>query len=115
MPIVLLKSQLDLRYADEHLKWDFLRRRPEKCTSSKKANQNQDSIRGSTPNVKEGAGRLLQQNLPRGDLSRCSNMRTELRLLDHLVGAMASSVGGTPRPSALACDSSDLQYNRDRP
>jgi len=25
-------------------------------------NQNQISIRGSTPNMKEGAGRLLQQN-----------------------------------------------------
>src|SRR5262245_9308438 len=32
--------------------------------------------------------RLLQQNLPRGDLSRCSNVHEEkLRLLDHLVGA----------------------------
>src|SRR5262249_57489212 len=29
--------------------------------SSKKANENQDSIRGSTPNVKEGAGRLLNK------------------------------------------------------
>jgi hypothetical protein len=28
-------------------------------------------------------------------------MRTELRLLDHLVGAMAISVGGTSMPSAL--------------
>jgi hypothetical protein len=42
-------------------------------------------------------------------------MRTVLRLLDHLVGAMESSVSGTSRPSALACDSSDLQYNRDKP
>jgi hypothetical protein len=31
----------------------------------------------------------------------CRNMRTELRLLDHLVGAMAISVGGTSMPSAL--------------
>src|SRR5215471_1633529 len=45
-----------------HLKWDFLRRRPEECNSSKKANQNRDSICGSTPNLKEAAGRLLQQN-----------------------------------------------------
>jgi len=55
-----------------HLKWDFLRRRPEECDSSKKANQNQDSIRGSTPNVKERAGRLLQQNLPGTAASGCN-------------------------------------------
>ena len=32
----------------KHLKWDFLRRRPEGCDSSKRADQNQDSIGGST-------------------------------------------------------------------
>jgi len=56
-----------------HLKWDFLRRRPEECDSSKKVNQNQDSICGSTLNLKEGAGRLLQQNLPIAVVSRYGN------------------------------------------
>ena len=71
-----------------HLKWDFLRRRPEECNSSKKANQNRDSICGSTPNLKEAAGRLLQQNLPFAAVSMCSNKRMQkLELLDHLVGA----------------------------
>src|SRR5262245_12245190 len=66
-----------------HLKWDFFRRRPEECDSSKKANQNQDSIRGSTPNVKEGVGRLLQQNRPKHGVSKCNNpcrQRIELQL-----------------------------------
>ena len=35
-------------------------------------------------NLSPGVFRLLQHNLPLGDLSRCSN---KLRLLDHLVGA----------------------------
>src|SRR5215813_3613190 len=72
-----------------HLKWDFLRRRPEECDSSKNGNQNQDSICGSTPNVKEGAGRLLQQNLPGPAVSRCSKVsgRKINTLLNHLVGA----------------------------
>jgi hypothetical protein len=32
------------------------------------------------------AKRLLQQNLPRGDLSRCSNGGAEPGLFDYLVG-----------------------------
>src|SRR5215831_5787444 len=69
-----------------HLKWDFLRRRTEECDSSKKANQNQDSILGSTLNLKEGAGRLLQQNLPVRDLSTCNNFcPPDTPLLDHLI------------------------------
>src|SRR5262245_1226083 len=35
--------------------------------------------------------RLLQQNLPGGDLSRCSNVKP--KLLDHLVGAGEKSCG----------------------
>src|SRR5262249_42313063 len=52
----------DAQMFSRRLKWDFLCRRPEECDSSKKANQNRDSIRGGTPNVKESARRLLQQN-----------------------------------------------------
>jgi len=44
----------DTQMLSIHLKWDFLRRRPEECDSSKKANQNQDSILSGTPNLKEG-------------------------------------------------------------
>jgi hypothetical protein len=33
------------------------------------------------------AKRLLQQNLPGGDLSRCGNVFKQVRLLDYLVGA----------------------------
>jgi len=44
----------------KHLKWDFLRRRPEECDSFKKANQNQDFYLWQYR--ESGAGRLLQQN-----------------------------------------------------
>ena len=43
----------DAQMLSIHLKWDFLRRRPEECDSFKKANQNRDTICGST--AKEGA------------------------------------------------------------
>src|SRR5262249_35019213 len=66
-----------LRYADAQYtayNWDFLRRRREECDFSKEANQNKDSIRGCTPNVKESAGRLVQQSLRISAMSRCSNV-----------------------------------------
>jgi hypothetical protein len=58
----------DAQMLSIHLKSDFLRRRHEECNSSKKANQNRDSICGSTPNLKEAAGRLLQQNRHRPEI-----------------------------------------------
>jgi hypothetical protein len=64
MPIVLQKSQLtsDAQMLSIRLTMrDFLRRHPEECNSSKEANQNKDSIRGCTPNVKESAGRLCNK------------------------------------------------------
>src|SRR5262245_17029919 len=45
---------------------------------------------------------LLQQNLPRGDLSRCSNVREQRCDYSITPSARASSVSGTVRPSALA-------------
>jgi hypothetical protein len=75
----------DAQMLSIHLKWDFLRRRPEECDSSKKANQNQDSSCGSTPNLKESAGRLLQQNLPHPDIrSSAFDVAKRQRLLQKL-------------------------------
>jgi hypothetical protein len=45
-----------------YTKWHSSRWRLQERDSSKEGNQNQNSNRGITPNVKEGAGRLLQQN-----------------------------------------------------
>jgi len=64
-----------------HLKWDFLRRRPEECDSSKNGNQNKDSICGSTPNVKGGCWTTFTTKSAQSCLLlRCSNSDSSLRV-----------------------------------
>ena len=80
---------------------DFLRRHPEECDSSKEAIQNKESIRGSTPNVKESAGRLVQQNLRIPAVSRCSNARVTEISIYSITGNSASH-----GPSCISSESS---------
>jgi hypothetical protein len=53
----------------------------------------------SRPNLRTAA---IRRGVPRGDLSRCSNVREQSCVYSITSSAIASRFGGTSRPSALA-------------